>query len=170
MMANPLVRTVSRQGSGILDAMKFRAKVELHGKTATGIEVPADVVTALGAGNRPPVTVTVGGHSYRTTATRMGGRFLIPLSAENRTAAGVTAGDEVDVDIEPDTAPREIEVPADLAEALAQDEAAKATFDSLAFTHRKEWVRWVEEAKKAETRATRLAKTVEALHAGQRTR
>ena len=150
--------------------MKFRATVELHGKTATGIEVPDDVVAALGAGNRPAVTVTVGGHSYRTTATRMGGRFLIPLSAENRTAAGVAAGDEIDVDIEPDTAPRAVEVPADLAEALAKDEAAKTTFDALAFTHRKEWVRWVAEAKKAETRAARVAKTIEALHAGQRTR
>jgi hypothetical protein len=150
--------------------MKFRATVELHGKTATGIEVPGDVVAALGAGNRPAVTVTVGGHSYRTTATRMGGRFLIPLSAENRTAAGVAAGDEIDVNIEPDTATRDVEVPADLAEALAKDEAAKTTFDALAFTHRKEWVRWVEEAKKAETRATRLAKTIEALHAGQRSR
>jgi hypothetical protein len=150
--------------------MKFRARVELHGKTATGIEVPADVVAALGAGSRPPVTVTVGGHSYRTTATRMGGRFLVPLSAENRAAAGVAAGDEVEVDIVPDAAPREVEVPADLAEALALDDAAQATFDSLSFTHRKEWVRWVEEAKKPETRATRLAKTVQALHAGQRTR
>jgi len=150
--------------------MKFRATVELGGKTATGIEVPDDVVAALGPGSRPPVTVTVGGHSYRTTVARMGGRFLVPLSAENRTAAGVAAGDQVDVGIEPDTTPREVEVPADLTEALAQDDAAKATFDGLSYTHRKEWVRWVEEAKKADTRATRLAKTVEALHAGKRTR
>jgi hypothetical protein len=150
--------------------MKFRATVELGGKTATGIEVPDDVVAVLGSGSRPPVTVTVGGHSYRTTVARMGGRFLVPLSAENRTAAGVAAGDQVDVDIEPDTAPREVEVPPDLAEALAGDDAARATFDGLSFTHRKEWVRWVEEAKKADTRATRLAKTVEALHAGKRTR
>jgi hypothetical protein len=150
--------------------MKFRATVELGGKTATGIEVPDDVVAALGPGSRPPVTVTVGGHSYRTTVARMGGRFLVPLSAENRTAAGVAAGDQVDVAIEPDTAPREVEVPADLTEALAKDDAAKATFDGLSYTHRKEWVRWVEEAKKADTRATRLAKTVEALHAGKRTR
>jgi hypothetical protein len=150
--------------------MKFRATVELGGKTATGIEVPDDVVAALGPGSRPPVTVTVGGHSYRTTVARMGGRFLVPLSAENRTAAGVAAGDQVDVDIEPDTAPREVEVPADLTKALAGDDAARATFDGLSYTHRKEWVRWVEEAKKADTRATRLAKTVEALHAGKRTR
>jgi uncharacterized protein YdeI (YjbR/CyaY-like superfamily) len=116
------------------------------------------------------VTVTVGGHRYRTTVARMGGRFLVPLSAENRTAAGVAAGDQVDVDIEPDTAPREVEVPPDLTDALAGDDAARAAFEGLSYTHRKEWVRWVEEAKKADTRATRLAKTVEALHAGKRTR
>ena len=150
--------------------MKFRATVELGGKTATGIEVPEDVVAALGSGSRPPVTVTIGGHTYRTTVARMGGRFLVPLSAENRTAAGVSAGDQVDVDIESDTGPREVEVPADLAEALAHDDVARAHFDRLSYTHRKEWVRWIEEAKKAETRATRLVKTVESLHSGRRTR
>jgi len=150
--------------------MRFRATVELNGKTATGIEVPAEVVAGLASGGRPPVTVTIGGHAYRTTVARMGGRYLVPLSAENRTAAGVVAGDQVDVDIEPDTAPREVEVPADLAEALAGDDAARATFDGLAFTHRKEWVRWVEEAKKPETRATRVTRTVESLHAGKRAR
>jgi hypothetical protein len=149
--------------------MKFLATVELNGKTATGIEVPEEVVTALGSG-RPPVTVTIGGHAYRTTVARMGGRYLVPLSAENRTAAGVAAGDQVDVDIEPDTAPRTVEVPADLAEALAGDDAARATFEALAVSHRKEWVRWVAEAKKPETRATRLARTVESLRAGKRTR
>jgi Domain of unknown function (DUF1905) len=86
--------------------MRFRATVELGGKTATGIEVPEEVVTALSSGGRPPVSVTIGGHTYRTTVARMGGRYLVPLSAENRTAAGVAAGDQVDVDIEPDTAPR----------------------------------------------------------------
>jgi hypothetical protein len=150
--------------------MKFRATVELGGKTATGIEVPEDVVAALGSGNRPPVTVTIGGHTYRTTVARMGGRFLIGLNAENRTAAGVAAGDEVDVGIELDAEPREVEVPADLAEALAHDDVARANFDGMSYTHRKEWVRWIEEAKKAETRATRLAKTVESLHAGKRVR
>ena len=150
--------------------MRFRATVELGGKTATGIEVPEDVVAALGSGNRPPVTVTVGGHSYRTTVARMGGRFLVPLSAENRTAAGVAAGDQVEVDIVLDGGAREVAVPGDLAAALAQDDAARATFDGLSFTHRKEWVRWIEEAKKPETRATRLARTVESLHAGKRAR
>jgi hypothetical protein len=148
--------------------MRFRATVELGGKTATGIEVPEDVVAALGSGNRPPVTVSLGGHTYRTTVARMGGRFLVPLSAENRTAAGVAAGDQVDVDIEADTGPREVTVPGDLAAALAQDGTARATFDALSYTHRKEWVRWIEEAKRAETRDSRLAKTVESLHAGKR--
>jgi hypothetical protein len=150
--------------------MKFRATVELGGKTATGIEVPQDVVTALGTGKRPPVRVSIGGHTYRTTVARMGGRFLVPLSAENRTAAGVAAGDEVDVDIEPDAEPREVQVPAELAEALARDDIARASFEAMSFTHRKEWARWVEEAKKPETRASRLAKTVESLREGKRTR
>ena len=78
--------------------------------------------------------------------------------------------EHLEVGIEPDTAPREVEVPADLTAALAADDAARATFDTLSFTHRKEWVRWVEEAKKPETRATRLAKTVASLRAGQRAR
>jgi hypothetical protein len=150
--------------------MRFRATVELGGKTATGIEVPEDVVATLGSGNRPPVTVTVGGHSYRTTVARMGGRFLVPLSAGNRTAAGVSAGEQVEVDIELDRGPREVAVPGDLAAALAQDDIARTNFDGLSYTHRKEWVRWIDEAKKAETRATRLAKTVESLHAGKRVR
>jgi hypothetical protein len=150
--------------------MRFRATVELGGKTATGIEVPEDVVAAMGPGKRPPVLVSIGGHTYRTTVARMGGRFLVPLSAENRTAAAVAAGDDIDVDIEPDVAPREVEVPADLAEALAGDDAARTHFEAMSYTHRMEWVRWVEEAKKAETRATRLAKTVESLRAGKRAR
>jgi hypothetical protein len=149
--------------------MKFKATVELGGKTATGIPVPEEVVTALGSGNRPPVLVTVGGHSYQTTVARMGGRFLVPLSAENREAAGVGAGDEIEVDIEPDAAPREVSVPTDLADALSRDDAARAFFDGLSYTHRKEWVRWIEEAKKAETRDARLVKAVESLRAGKRT-
>src|SRR5213082_852504 len=128
--------------------MRFRATVELGGKTATGIEVPEDVVAELGSGSRPPVTVTIGGHTYRTTVASMGGRFMIPLSAENRTAAGVAAGDEVDVDVVADTAPREVTVTDDLAAAFDHD--VRAIFDGLAYTHRKEWVRWVEDAKKPE--------------------
>ncbi|MGH3097428.1 MAG: YdeI/OmpD-associated family protein [Streptosporangiales bacterium] len=149
--------------------MRFRTTVELGGKTATGMPVPDDVVVALQGGKRPAVRITVGGHTYRTTIASMGGRFLVPLSAENRSAAGVHAGDEVDVTVELDTAPREVAVPDDLAEALAQDAAAREFFEGLAFPYRKEWVRWITEAKKAETRATRVTKAVEALRAGKRT-
>lgn len=150
--------------------MRFSTTIELGGKTATGFAVPDDVVEALGGGRRPPVTVTVGGHTYRSTVAVMGGRFMLPLAAENREAAGLAAGDEVDVDVELDGAPRLVEPPADLAEAIAADPAAQTTFDALAPSHRKEWVRWVEDAKKPETRAKRLAATVEALHEGRRTR
>jgi hypothetical protein len=125
------------------------------------------VIEALGSSKRPAVVVTLGGHAYRTTAVRMGGRFLVPLSAENREAAGVAAGDQVSVDIEPDTAPREVDVPDDLASAM--DDAARTAYDGLSFTHRKEWVRWVEEAKKPETRAARIEKTVAGLRAGKKT-
>jgi hypothetical protein len=150
--------------------MRFRTTVELGGKTATGLAVPGDVVSALGSGNRPPVTITVGGHTYRTTIATMGGRFLVPLSAANRQAAGVAAGDEVDVSIELDTAPREVEVPDDLASALAAEPTARQSFEGLSFTHRKELVRWVTEAKRAETRAQRIARTVDAVKAGRPTR
>ncbi len=95
---------------------------------------------------------------------------MLPLSAENRTGAGVAAGDEVEVELVADVAPRTVEVPDDLSERLAAVPAAQVTFDSLAPGQRKEWVRWVTEAKRAETRADRLAKTVEALAAGRRTR
>lgn len=148
--------------------MRFESVVELGGKTATGIPVPDDVVEALGSGKRPPVTISVNGHTYRTTAVRMGGRYFVPLSAENREAAGVSAGDEITVEIENDTAPREVALPEDLASAM--DDAARAAYDGLAFTHRKEWVRWVEEAKRPETRATRIEKTVAALREGKKTR
>jgi len=150
--------------------MDFRTVVELGGKTATGMQVPDEVVSALGAGQRPAVRVLVGGHTYRTTVASMGGRFLVSLSAENRTAAGVSAGQEVDVSIEADAAPREVTVPADLADALAGDHDAQAFFDALAYSHRKEWVRWIEAAKRVETRTARVSTTLASLRAGKRTR
>jgi len=149
---------------------RFSAVVRLERKTATGIEVPAEVLARLDRGARPAVVVTVGGHTYRTTVGSMGGRAMIPLSAENRTAVGAQAGDEVEVEVTLDLAPRTVEVPEDLAAVLSADSAARATFDTLAPGQRKEWIRWVTEAKKAETRADRVVKTVEALAAGRRTR
>lgn len=148
--------------------MEFRTTVVLGGKTATGMQVPDDVVGALGAGKRPPVSVTVGGYTYRTTVAPMGGAFWIPLAAEHREAAGVQADEEVDVRIELDTAPRDTALPDDLDAAL--DDAARSHFHSLAPSHRKEWVRWVEEAKKPETRAARIERTAAALREGKKVR
>ncbi|MGY1803151.1 YdeI/OmpD-associated family protein [Blastococcus sp. SYSU D00922] len=148
--------------------MEFRTTVELGGKTATGLEVPAEVVDALGAGRKPPVVVRIGGHSYRSTVAVMGGRYLLPLSAENRTAAGVSAGDEVDVDVELDTSPREVAVPADLAEALDGDAAARAAFDALSYSHRRRHVIAIEDAKTPETRQRRVTKALEMLRGDAR--
>jgi len=98
--------------------MRFRATIQLGGKTASGIRVPAEVVASLGASKRPPVRVTINGHTYRSTVAPMGGVSMLGVSAENREAAGVQAGDEVDVDVELDTEPRKVTVPADFADAL----------------------------------------------------
>lgn len=143
--------------------MQFRAVLELGGKTATGIEVPADVVEALGSGRRPAVRVTLRDHTYRTTVAVMGGRFLLPVSAEVRAAAGVTAGDTLDVRIELDTEPRTVEVPADLAAAFAGEPAAGRAFAALPPGQQKELVRGVESAKKPETRQRRVLAAVEKL-------
>jgi hypothetical protein len=146
--------------------VRFTATLELGGKTATGIEVPESVVSALGGGRRPAVTVTLGAHTYRTTVASMGGRFLIPVSAAVREAAGIAAGDTLDVEIEPDTAPRTVGVPDDLAAALSAA-GASAAWSRLAYSHQKEWVRSVCDAKKPETRARRVAAAVEAvIHKG----
>jgi antitoxin component of MazEF toxin-antitoxin module len=145
--------------------MRFRATVELGGKTATGIQVPAEVVTELGSHRRPSVRVSVGGHTYRTTVAPMGGAYFVPLSAENRTAAGVAAGDEVDVNIELDVEPREVAVPADLAAALAGQSGAGEAFEALSYSRRKEHVRQVETAKAAATRERRIAKVLDSLRA-----
>lgn len=138
--------------------MRFRAPVVLGGKTATGIPVPPDVVTGLGAGKRPAVHVTVAGHRYRSTIAPMGGEYWIPLSAEHRTAAGVAAGDEVDVEVGLDTEPRSVDVPTDLAAAL--DGVPRRAFDALSYSNQRRHVLSVDGAKTAETRERRIAKVV----------
>ena len=143
--------------------MRFTTTVEAAGRTATGLPVPADVVEALAAGKRPAVRVTIGGHSYRSTVAPRGGRFLIPLSGENRAAAGVAAGDEVEVELEVDDQPREVTVPADLAAALAGDGPAQRAFERLAYSHQLRHVLAVEGAKTPETRQRRIDKTLEML-------
>lgn len=124
---------------------------------ATGLQVPAEIIDALGKGKRPPVKITLNGFTYRTTVAVMGGEFWVPLSAERRQAAGVRAGEKVEVTIELDNEPRTVEVPADLANALAQQPGAAQAFDKLSYSQRKEAVRQVETAKAPETRQRRIA-------------
>ena len=140
--------------------MKIRAILEQHGKTATGVEIPDEVVEALGAGKRPPVRVTVNGYEYRSSVASMGGRFMLGLSAEVRAGAGVSAGDEIELELQLDDAPREVEVPGDLAQALADSPAARQAFEALSYSNRRRLVLAVEAAKAAETRQRRVAKTV----------
>jgi hypothetical protein len=142
--------------------VRFSAELELHGRSATGVEVPAEVVDALGRGKRPPVVVTIGPHSYRSTVAVMGGRFMLPVAAGHREAAGVSAGETIDVDLVLDDQPREVDVPEDLAAALAAAGATDA-FAGLAPSHRKEHVRSVVDAKKPETRQRRIEKVVAAV-------
>jgi hypothetical protein len=143
--------------------MRFQTTIELGGKTATGFEVPAEVVTALAGGRRPAVHVTIGQLAYRSTVASMGGRFMIPLSADRRAEGGLAAGDDVEVDVELDTSPRVVEVPPDLAAVLDADPAVRARFDALSFTNRNEHVRALQSAKTEATRQRRLAKIVDAL-------
>ncbi|HJP80479.1 MAG TPA: YdeI/OmpD-associated family protein [Pseudonocardiaceae bacterium] len=144
--------------------MKFRTTIELGGQTATGFAVPDEVVEGLASGKRPAVKVTINGFTYRTTVARMGDRYLIPLNADNRTGCGVAAGDEVDVRIELDTEPRAVAVPQDFAAALDQA-GIRPVFDGMSYTHRKEWVRSIEEAKTDATRQRRIGKALDAIKA-----
>ncbi len=145
---------------------RFRAELELAGKTATGFVVPELVVAELGAGKRPPVVVTINGASFRTSIAAMGGRHLLGVSAANREVTGATAGEVYDVEVEVDTQPRVVEVPDDLAAALSQSPAAKAVYESLSYSEQRRVVEPVQDAKTAETRARRIHKTVERLAAG----
>ena len=146
--------------------MEFRTTVTLGGKTATGLQVPDEVVTALGAGKRPPVVVTVGGHTYRSTVAPMAGSFWLPLAAEHRAAAGVAAGDTVTVDVELDDAPRVLAVPADLAAALDAEPEVRRRFDALSYSNQRRHVLAVEGAKAEATRARRVAAAVATLREG----
>ena len=147
--------------------MRFRTTIQQSGKTATGIQVPEQVVEALGAGKRPAVKVTLNGYTYRSTVAVLGGRYMVGVSAEHRAGAGVAGGDEVDVDIELDTAPREARVPADLAAALDAEPAARRTFDSLSYSNKSWHVLQVEGAKTDETRRRRIDRSVDILKQGR---
>ena len=125
-------------------------------------------VDTVGEGaKRFPVRATVNGYTWRTSVMRMRGEFLLGLNREVRESAGVDAGETVEVAIELDTAPREVEVPEALASALAADPATAAKFDALAYTHRKEYARWIAEAKREQTRNRRVEQAVAMLREGK---
>lgn len=147
--------------------MKFRTTVILGGKTATGIPVPAEAVAELGTSKKPAVKVTIGEYSYSSTVAVMGGQFMIPLSAEHRKGAGVSAGEEIEVELALDTQPREVDVPADLAALLEQNAGAKAFWDGLSYTNKRRFVLSIEDAKTAETRQRRIDKTMGLLGEGK---
>ncbi len=143
--------------------MKFHTTLQRFGANNTGIEVPEEVLAALGRGRRVKVVATVNGYTYRTSVAPAYGKVLMPFSSEHRAASGLSGGEEIEVEIVPDDAPREAEVPADLAVALADAPLAAGFFDGLSYTHKRAYVLWVEDAKKPETRSARVAKAVEML-------
>jgi hypothetical protein len=147
--------------------MRFRTTILQGDKTATGIRVPAEVVESLGAGRRPPVTVSINGYTYRSTIAVIGGDYMVGVSAVNREGAGVAGGDEVEVTIALDTAPRIVAVPEDLAAALNADPAARATFDALSNSNKGWHVSSIESAKTVETRARRIERSIAALREGR---
>jgi hypothetical protein len=147
-------------------AERFQTTVQVEGRTATFLEVPLDVPALFGRA-RAPVRVTIRGHTYRSTVAVYGGRYYLPLNRTNRAAAGVAAGETVSVELESDDEPRTVDVPEDLQAALAGDTEAAAAFERLSYTHRREYVEWITEARREETRARRIAKTVERLREGK---
>jgi Bacteriocin-protection, YdeI or OmpD-Associated/Domain of unknown function (DUF1905) len=135
---------------------------------AAAVVLDDQQVAVVGEGaKRFPVVASVNGYTWRTTVTRMGGEFLVGLNRAVRREAAVEAGDTVDVELALDTAPREVDVPEALADALAADPDARMAFDRLAYTHRKEYARWIEEAKRADTRQRRVAQALQMLREGK---
>jgi hypothetical protein len=150
-----------------MGVIRFRAQLQRRGPAAAIVLDDAQVAAVGEGAKRFPVVATVNGYTWRTSVARMGGEFLVGLSREVRDSAGVQAGDEAEVTITLDGAPREVDVPEALAVALAADPAAAAAFDRMAFTHRKEYARWVAEAKREETRQRRVAQALEMIRAGK---
>jgi hypothetical protein len=145
--------------------MRFETTMSQTGNN-TGIEVPPEVIEALGGGKRPPVLVRVNGYEYRSTVGVMGGRSLIPFSSDKRAETGIGGGDAIDVEVELDTAPRTVEVPADFQAALEAAPGALAAFEALAPSHKKAHVTAIEQAKAAETRQRRIDAAVAKLVGG----
>ena len=146
---------------------RFRTTILQGDKSATGIVVPNEVVESLGAGRKPPVRVTLKGYTYRSTIATVSGSFMVGVSADVRAAAGVAGGDEVDVTIDLDTAPREVDVPADFMAALEREPAAKRFYEGLSYSVRKLHADSIAGAKTPETRERRIAKAMKLMRAGK---
>lgn len=150
-----------------MGTLHFHTRLEARGPAAA-IVLDDDQVAQLGEGaKRFPVHATVNDYSWRTSVARMRGEFLVGLNREVRDGAGVAAGDPVEVTLELDTEPREVEVPDELATALASDAEATARFEAMAFTHRKEYARWIADAKRADTRERRVRQALEMIRGGR---
>ena len=147
--------------------MRFRTTILQSDKTATGIRVPTEIVEALDAGRRPKVSVTIRGYTYRSSVAVVSGDYMVGVSADVRAGAGVAGGDEVDVDIELDTAPREVTVPPDFAAALDAAPEARRTFEALSYSNKSWHTLQIDGAKSGETRQRRIARSVEALREGR---
>jgi hypothetical protein len=147
--------------------MRFRTTILQGDKTATGIRVPTEIVEALGAGRRPKVSVTIRGYTYRSSVAVVSGEYMVGVSADVRAGAGVAGGDELDVDIELDTAPREVTVPPDFAAALDASPEARRTFEALSYSNKSWHTLQIDGAKSEETRQRRIARSVEALGEGR---
>jgi Bacteriocin-protection, YdeI or OmpD-Associated/Domain of unknown function (DUF1905) len=150
-----------------MGVIHFTTQLQPRGPAAAVILDDAQVAAVGEGAKRFPVVATVNGYTWRTSVMRMGGEFLLGLSKEVRKGAGAEAGDEVDVTVELDAAPREVDVPEALAAALAADPEVKASFDRMAFTHRKEYARWIADAKQEQTRQRRVAQALEMIRAGK---
>jgi hypothetical protein len=155
-------KATSQDGTQKSKPITFHTTILRTGKNTAGIQVPEEVIEKLGSNKRPLVRVTIKKYTYRSAVAVMGGKFMIGVSAENRQAAGVQGGEEVDVTIELDREPRTVELPKDFKAALIEA-GALAAFEHAAPSMRKEYVRQVEEAKAPETRERRIAKIVEKL-------
>ena len=146
----------------------FRATIRTEGKTATGFVVPEGVVERFGVGKRPAVKVTINGYTYRSTVAPFAGPvYMLPLAAEHRNAAGVAGGDEVEVTLELDSAPREVEVPPELAAALEADPKAKAFFDGLSYSNKRVFTLSVEGTSNPDTKARRVEKAISLMREGR---
>jgi len=148
--------------------MRFRTTILTTGKTAAGIRVPDEVLSALGTSKKPAVTVTINGFTYRSSVATINGAPMVGVSAENRASAGVVGGQEVDVDMELDTQPREVMIPPDFDAAMDREPAARRTFESLSYSDKRFHTLSIEGAKTDETRARRIQKSVDVLRAGRK--